>query len=265
MVPVRRILGVLVVVLGIVIVGLGFTSLFAQSVTAYPPNSGEVQTVTPQIYGGGSLMVSWNGAGPGTVVTLYNCGSACPLDPAALAALPKAGSGSGASGSFSASVTGGTTYGLVENGTASSLVTTTQAVGLTTLDLIGIVIAIVGVILIALPMRRPAGSGEEAAMANESAEENLGATMPAPEALEPAPVTPTPVAAAPAPSPEPESPPPEAPVSVRSPAPAVSSDVSAAQANARGRPNLTCAHCGAVNEPWITNCRRCKRPLSKTG
>ncbi|MCI4349084.1 MAG: hypothetical protein L3J93_02545 [Thermoplasmata archaeon] len=28
--------------------------------------------------------------------------------------------------------------------------------------------------------------------------------------------------------------------------------------------NLTCPTCGMVNEPWITNCRRCKRPLQTT-
>jgi hypothetical protein len=252
-------------VLGIVILGLGFTSLFSQSVTSYPLNSGRVATVTPTIWGSGSLSVSWNGGGAGTVVTLYNCGSACPITPSALTALPVAGHGSGGSGSFSASVAGGTTYGMVENGTANSLVTTTQQVGFTSIDLIGIIIAVVGVILIVFPSRRRATAGEDEAATEEMAgEENLGAAMPEPEEIEPAPE-------APAPSGPPRAPVPAAAPLAAAPAPSrgssasVSSDVSAAQANARGRPNLTCAHCGALNEPWITNCRRCKRPLSKTG
>ncbi|MCI4367690.1 MAG: hypothetical protein L3K08_08060 [Thermoplasmata archaeon] len=260
MVPLRRILGVLVVVLGIVILGIGYTSLFSQSVTAYPLNSGRVATITPTIWGSGSLSVSWNGGGAGTVVTLYNCGSACPITPSALTALPKAGSGTGGSGSFSATVSGGTTYGMVENGTANNLVTTTQQVGFTSLGLIGIIIAIVGVVLIVLPSRRRAAAGEEEVYSDETtSEENLGAPMPVTEEPEPTPVPSTPArtpAAAPAAP---------APTPYQAPSANVSSDVSAAQANARGRPNLTCAHCGALNEPWLTNCRRCKRPLSKTG
>src|ERR1700691_3508212 len=120
MAPLRRILGVIVVVIGIVVLCLGFTSLFAQSVTAYPTGGTAVATVMPTILGGGSLDVSWSGAGAGTVVTLYDCGSVCPGTQAQIDALHQAGSGSGGSGSFTASVTGGTTYALVENGTSGS-------------------------------------------------------------------------------------------------------------------------------------------------
>ncbi len=31
------------------------------------------------------------------------------------------------------------------------------------------------------------------------------------------------------------------------------------------RANLVCPHCGTVNEPWLDNCRKCRRPLHSTG
>jgi hypothetical protein len=39
----------------------------------------------------------------------------------------------------------------------------------------------------------------------------------------------------------------------------------AAQPGAGPRPNIQCSHCGAWNEPWITNCRKCQRTLTSTG
>ncbi|MCI4351505.1 MAG: hypothetical protein L3K15_08350, partial [Thermoplasmata archaeon] len=31
------------------------------------------------------------------------------------------------------------------------------------------------------------------------------------------------------------------------------------------RATIICGFCGTPNEPWITQCRKCKRPLSSTG
>ena len=33
----------------------------------------------------------------------------------------------------------------------------------------------------------------------------------------------------------------------------------------QGRPPIQCQYCGAMNEPWIVNCRNCRRPLTHTG
>jgi hypothetical protein len=43
-------------------------------------------------------------------------------------------------------------------------------------------------------------------------------------------------------------------------------DPSPAAAKAPGqRPYIKCASCGTMNEPWLHNCRWCKRPLESTG
>jgi hypothetical protein len=37
-----------------------------------------------------------------------------------------------------------------------------------------------------------------------------------------------------------------------------------AQAPNESRPYLFCAYCQTVNEPWLTNCKSCRRPLGTT-
>jgi ribosomal protein L40E len=263
MLPLRRILGIVVIVLGIAVLGIGFTSLTAPTAVAPELTSHSLSygTVTPSIYGGGSVMISWSGAASGTVVTLYSCPSnpSCSLSTLNVSQLDQIGSATGGSASFSASVNGGTTYVLLETGTAGGVSTTAQVTGITLSTILGIIIAVIGVVLVVLPVRQPATT-EEAAPAEE---ENLGVTMPD----MPAPVVEATPARGPTRAPTPVAPEvTEAPpASMGMSAAEEQSETSAAQANARGRPNLTCRHCGAINEPWITNCRRCKRPLSNTG
>ena len=150
--------------------------------------------------------------------------------------------------------------------------------GLSTTDLL-ILLAVVVVIAVAaiavVAMRRRSGSpppprppapltpaapesAEEAPA--ESAAEAEGVTIV--EAPPPEPILPP--SPPPAPVPEPEIP--SAPRYYSDPnAPAAPAARSAPRPPGEGRPALVCSHCGTANEPWLNNCRKCKRALLSTG
>lgn len=153
--------------------------------------------------------------------------------------------------------------------------------GLSYLDwgVLGLVIVILVVLVVLLTRRRPKpsapapsappppSSGPSEVVYGEG--ETPGPTAPSP-AEEPAPVTP-----APAPPPAPPAPPRAAPSPpprpvVKVPAPPTSTPRVSSAAPARGpaagstRPPIKCGNCGTMNEPWLTNCRWCKRPLAFT-
>jgi hypothetical protein len=234
MASLRRIIGIVVLVLGLIVIALAFAVLNSSSNTVPAQSTGSVAEITPTILGGGSMAISWSGAASGAAVTMYSCpdSNSCANAPYSTDQLTVVGSGSGASGSFSASVTGGRTYILTETGDSNGVAVTAKTTGISVVGIVGIVIAILGAILAILPSRARAA---------------------APEAAEPEPTHDTPdtadrsnpqgeyvMAAAPAP-------------------PAVDA------AGPGNRPVLKCASCGTLNEPWLTNCRWCKRTLTTTG
>jgi uncharacterized membrane protein len=131
----------------------------------------------------------------------------------------------GSSGSFSGTVSPGNHYGLTVIGSQAVSATVTTT-GITYLTVIGIVLAVIGAILAILSLRR---SKQPAANSTSSG--------------------PTPVEGV-------------------APTDSGVGELMGSPANsdaAGGRANRVCAYCGTVNEPWLTNCRKCKRPLASTG
>ncbi len=225
MASIRRILGIVVLVIGVLILALSYTVFDQYSETI--PNtsaSGSILVLTPQILGGGTVKLSWSGASSNTSVTVFGCtDSTC----SSLSSTTPVAKGTGGSGSLSFSVSGYSAYAVAETGNPGSLSATAAVEGLSVLGVIGIVLAIVGAILVAIPVRARAPVMEDDSTAappedEEGAEETVVAAAPAPAAA---------ASAAPGPG---------------------------------ARPPIKCANCGTMNEPWITNCRWCKRPLTST-
>jgi eukaryotic-like serine/threonine-protein kinase len=250
--------GVALLVVGLLLVVVSF-ALQAMPTTEQIP-AGSAAEITPTGVGGASLAVSWSG-GDATTQTYLVSGTPACGSPSNVVA-----HGSGASGSFSASITSGTTYYLYACHSLAGVSTyeTAQfsysATGISILVLVGIVLAVIGAVLSVLgfrgqPKMRPA---------EESVEEAGGAeSEPASAYAVPAPMMPeSPPASQSAPigsRAEPAPPPRFMPASPSTGAPAATAP------GTKARPSLTCSYCGAVNEAWITNCRKCKRPLSSTG
>lgn len=215
------IIGILVLVVGLVLVVLPFLSSTTEAV---PP--GYVYKFTPTFLGSGTVTVSWSGEPATTQVELYSCADAACGSGNAIA------TGQGSSGSISASLQGGQSYGIQTSGSAgASVALTLKAVGLSPLVLVGVVLLVIGAIVAVLAFRRRAPAAPGAA-----------APAPAETAAEPEAAT-----AAPAETPA---------ASASAPAPAAAPGT---------RPPLQCSYCGTLNEVWLTNCRKCKRPLKTTG
>jgi len=216
------VIGVILLIIGLAAAGLTFQQ--SQSVTIPQSPSAEVATLGSVT--AGSMMVSWSGGSSSTVVDVYQ-GSGCGAGSAIA-------SGNGASGSFTFSVTGGTTYALCT--TAGPTVTgTIQIDGFVPLTFIGVVLAAIGAFMLvvgimAKPRTRRAPA--EVAPANAPAAPSGGAAFsPAAEGDQ---------------------------GYIMQAAPSVP-DI--AQGN---RPMIKCASCGTLNQPWLHNCRQCQRALTST-
>jgi hypothetical protein len=228
------------------------------------PEWPSVLEISINTLGSASISVSWSGGGAHTQVYLAPCATSACNSPGALLQL-----GAGASGSFSSSLADGT-YLLWENttGTTSGSVSGSYTVsGLTLLLVLGFALLAVGALLLVVgfikkskpkavyegeeeeqkfkigPMDRGAGPGDDPGTA---------------AATTPAPATPK---AAPAVEYRPERA--EPPRFMKATEPYEMDNAGPTPGSERAM--LTCSNCGTVNEPWITNCRTCKRPLSKTG
>jgi hypothetical protein len=236
--------------------------------SATVPQAGSYLEVSPHLIGSGTMTVSWSGATSTTQVGIYNCGSsACSFtSPSGCNGLPctaaggPVASGTGGSGSLHTQVQSGTNYAVVQSGTAQPLSTSTSLLGLTYVLLIGIIILILGGLLLGLsrgrsaprPARAPkprAVRAPEPEMEPEEAETGYVDEEGPSEMATPAPRR-TYVAPPPTPEELEEPPEPEPPAPMPSPT---------AQ-----RAPIQCAKCGRLNEPWLTNCRYCRRPLTST-
>jgi hypothetical protein len=219
--------GLILILIGLFSVAYPLVIGESVSIPAYP---NEASPVPPTI-GSGAYTVSWSGGSDNTQVILFQCvTSACQTEGPILADI------SGASGSFTVTLSAGNTYALYENGTPISVTGTVTDKGITPLVLIGVVLLVVGGIVAALSFvstarRREPVSADNAVMPPES--------TPAPTATRPA-------------APQPD----QGTVQAAIPA--------APQPTAGKRANLKCAHCGTWNEPWLTNCRKCQRTLTST-
>lgn len=138
-------------------------------------------------------------------------------------------SGSGSSGSVSFTAAQGQTYEIYAQGASSGVPATVKVTAISILDLIGIVLIVLGAVLVLLGAVMKARAPRPAA-----AEESMPVAADAGA---------------------------DADTMVMAPPPAQPT----AAPVAGQRPPITCSYCGTVNEPWLTNCRKCKRPLTTTG
>lgn len=140
--------GIVLIVIGVALFGGGYALI--SSGTTETANAGQVLSLTPTGIGSGSVSVSWSGAPSGATVYLMTGSPTCS-NPSGIVV-----QGSGSSGSFSATVSPGTTYNLYAcSGTSPAGASFTYASsGLTYLMVIGIVLAIVGLIVLVLGARR---------------------------------------------------------------------------------------------------------------
>lgn len=248
--------GVAVAIIGAIFVlaalgGLDENANVAQSTTI--PAWTNFQTVTANTVGPASISVSWHGGSSGTQVYLAQCtnGACTTYNPPVV--------GHGSSGSISSSGPSGS-YRLWENFTTNGVAGSYTVSGITLYEVIGFLVIPAGVILVAVGAVLKA---KPKLVYQEPEQEDafkIGPSIPTAE------VTPTQApgparAAAPPVEYRPERP--EPPRFMKESEPYTPS---APSPNAPGdRPMRVCPNCGTSNEPWITNCRNCKRPLSQTG
>ena len=232
--------GILLLLIGVVLVVLPL--LNSASVTI-PHYNGDIQ-VTPSILGSGTMSLKWSGGSASTFVAVFACDSSgCSTANAPIA------NSSGASGTLTASVKGGTTYAITEFGSAPTVDATISFSGLTATQIGGIALLVVGAALAFVGWRsapRPARDHSTATAEPLIAAVAAGATSPTPNMV----ATPYSMPEVPAGRTE----------QMEYLPPASTSPVPGSTRAAR-----KCAHCGAMNEPWITNCRSCQRPLASTG
>ena len=140
--------GIVLIVIGVALFGGGYALI--SSGTTETASAGQVLSLTPTTVGSSTVSVSWSGAPAGATVYLMTGSPTC-TSPSGVVV-----QGSGSSGSFSASVSPGTTYALYAcSGTSPAGASFTySSSGLTYLMVIGIVLAVVGLLLLVLGARR---------------------------------------------------------------------------------------------------------------
>ena len=218
--------GVVLLVLGVATAGYSIAAPHTATIYLYPTDTNPF----PQVLTPSTLTLSWSGGSSSTSVELFECPtSACDRIASVLV------NQSGASGSFTATLQPGQTYALTAFGSTSVSASFTVS-GLTVLVLVGLVLAIVGVVVMVLGWTRKRRAPAEPVEAWESTAASGAAPAPPERAAETA---------------------------AQAEASAASSSTPA-PAESGGRANRQCGHCGTMNEPWITNCRKCKRPLAST-
>jgi hypothetical protein len=250
-------IGIALAVLGAILLVAALSGVdgnnVAQNTTI--PQWSNFETVTVNSIGSASLTVSWSGGVTTTQVYLATCHNSACSQYSSLA------TGHGGSGSISASISSGT-YRVWENSTSTAPLAGSYTVsGITLLDILAFALLALGGVLVVVGLLLKA---KPKVVYQEEEDKDLfkvGSSLPgAPE------VTATP-ARGPTPPPKPvvEYRPerPEPPRYMKESEPYTPSGPSP---NAPGeRPMRVCANCGTTNEPWLTNCRSCKRPLSTTG
>ncbi|HEV2520394.1 MAG TPA: hypothetical protein VGX00_07250 [Thermoplasmata archaeon] len=254
--------GIAVVILGALLVGVAFL-LASSSLTIPNPSTNQALEFSPNFIGSGTVTVSWSGATSQFRFHISQCeNSAC----SSLSQAPVA-NGAGASGSVSFGASGGQTFVVLPTGNANAVpVTVALSGGLTPLLLIGIIVLVLGAVVALLGYRAKAkpkveyedDAAPQREMFRVSATPFTGVQQ-----------GPAATASSASPQYRPEAPENSGPVYFQ-PAEGQESYGSNAPAtpaapSGGARPPIKCSSCGAMNEPWITNCRNCRRPLSSTG
>ena len=244
--------GIAIIIVGVLVAGGSFTQ--NSESTVIPQQGVSCLSYTPPIVGGGTATFAWSGAGSGFhFIVAQQSGGPC-------GAGTIVANVSGSSGSVSFSVTGGVTYIALGTGNTVAVPVTVTVSGITPLLLGGIVVAVVGAglafagyVMKDKPRR---------ARAPPPAPRSILPPLPRQEGEVPVGVTPSPTrtkAAVPEPS---------GPVYFKPSGPEQlygANDTTPAPKAPGNRPPIKCASCGTMNEPWLHNCRWCKRPLESTG
>ncbi len=254
--------GIAVLVIGGIIAGISFAA-YNQSEAIPSTATGSLLVLTPPLLGSGTVTVTWSDASSQFRFSIYQCAdSSC----SSFSKTSPLANGAGSSGSTSFTGSGGTSYVLVPSGNSNAVPATVDVSGgLTYLLLVGIIIAAVGAVISFVGFRAKAkpkvvyeeDAGPKREMFSLKAKPFTG-------------VQEGPAATTSGERPEyrPETDNPSGPVfftpgegeeSYGSNAPPPSAPAAGA------RPPIKCSTCGTMNEPWITNCRNCRRPLSSTG
>lgn len=247
--------GVAVAVIGAILLVAALAGVeganVSQSTTI--PQWANYETITINTIGSGSLSVTWSGGSSNTQVYLAQCTNGPCSTYSALA------TGHGSSGSISSSISSGS-YRLWENFTTNGVSGTYTVSGITLLEVIGLLVLAIGAVLIAVGVVLKA---KPKLVYQEPEQEDAFKVGPSIPTAEVTPTKPAGPARPAAPTVEYRPERPEPPRFMKESEPYTPS---APSPNAPGdRPMRICANCGTANEPWITNCRNCKRPLSQTG
>jgi hypothetical protein len=256
--------GIVLLFIGGLIVGISFLT-DSSSNTIPSPATHQALTFSPNFIGSGTVALSWSDATSQFRFQVYQCASSSCSAPASSSPVAN---GAGASGTVSFTASGGQ-YFLIDaqqNGDAVP-VTITLSGGLTPLLLVGIVVAVLGAAVAFLGYRakaKPKTIYEE----DHAPKRDSFVTTSMPFTGEQEATAASAGSAASASSRErTESPESTSPVYFQ-PAEgqeSYGSNEPAAAPKGGVRPPIKCPSCGAMNEPWITNCRNCRRPLSSTG
>ena len=157
--------GIVLLIIGILAIGVGYAVETTQVNQTISGDS--ALTLQPQTIGNAQVSISWSGGTTDTQLYLVSSTPNCFSTPTSSVA-----HGSGASGSFSASLSPGTTYYLFINGCSGpSLSVSYTPSGFTYLMLIGAVILALGAVIAALGARlapRPKYAGSPGGAAPRS-------------------------------------------------------------------------------------------------
>ena len=244
--------GIVLLLIGVVLAVLPFLQMTSTVIPEAGIDNTGYNSITPNFVGSGTITVSWSGATSSTHIVVYPCSGGCSFSATPIVNV------SGDSGSFSFTAQGGSSYAMTEYGSSQPVSATVSTSGLTFLGVAGIALLVVGLILVVLGVRARARVAPEEMPESAPVEgpAEMAPPVPAPEVSGPA------VVAAPVAEEPPEhqlyvpAEPQPAPGRVQS---------SSVKGSGSNKPARKCPNCGTINEPWITNCRKCKRPLATTG
>lgn len=252
------VVGVIVALLGVGLLLLGLAGL-STSTSMPSPQTHQVLQITPGLVGSGSATLTWSGANSSFRFSVYQCSDSSCNSQASSTPLAE---GAGASGSTSFDVSGGTTYAIVVTSlvTSNSVPVTIALSGISVAELLGIIVLALGAVVAVLGFLLKAKPKRVAAAA--PAPEPMFVTKPFTGSQEASvtSVAPPPVRV------EPRHEGSEKPVFFEQPeGEAAAATGPSGPTPGSNRPPITCSHCGTLNEPWLVNCRKCRRPLSRTG
>jgi hypothetical protein len=252
--------GIVVLLLGVILLAVSIIGI--PQAASIPPQSVGGLTINPQFIGSGSVNLAWSGANAQFRVSVYSCGSSqCTSIPSANDLVAD---GAGGSGSLSFTATGGQYYLAVSNPQTSITVpvTLTASGGLTILSLVGIALLVVGAVVAFLGVRMKAKLKARAAEEAPQKEMfSLSSTPFTEQETGPAAAAAASTSSGMREREEPTGP--IGPVYFTGGEPAPAAGASAPSGSKRAP--LKCPSCGAMNDPWLTVCRSCRRPLARTG